>query len=68
MKAAAHRVSKENGRKQPANQRLKTERAIPINYMYLRNMSVLGNKGKQVQDGSMLCYFSPYSVHSNSSF
>ena len=29
--------------------------------MYLRKISVLGNKGNQVEDEPVLCYFSPCS-------
>lgn len=40
---------------------LKTEMGVHINQAYLRKMSVLGNKGDQVEDEPVLCYFSPYS-------
>jgi len=53
-------MSRENGRKQPANCERVEDRNRSSHKLSLFEEDVLGNKGNQVEDEHVLCYFSPY--------
>lgn len=62
-KAVAHARSRENGRKQPVNQKHVEDgnRNSHKLSIFEENVSSRGKKGNQVEDKPVLCYFSPYS-------